>query len=85
MRNTSFTDILVMSSIICSLLCLILVLQITIITKATTPADQVLLELRSFREQVLNEHINTTIKIDDVIAFINAHIADTEVLPPPKE
>jgi hypothetical protein len=79
MRSINFTDLVVVSSMMCLLMCSILVLQIIIITKATIPADQVIAEVRAFRSQVSAEHSETIVKVDDVLSFIDAHITTVEL------
>jgi len=76
MRNINFTDLIAATSIMCLLLCSTLVLQIIIITKATIPADQVLTEMRAFREQVSAEHAQSMMILDDVMALVtNRNVA----------
>jgi hypothetical protein len=70
MRNINFTDLVAATSIMCLLLCSTLVLQIIIITKATIPADQVLTEMRAFREQVSAEHAQSLVKLGELTALV---------------
>lgn len=79
MRNVNFTDLIAATSVMCLLLCSSLVLQIIIITKSTIPADQVLAEMRAFRAQVSAEHVETNVRIDDVMAVVSAQTVVMEV------
>jgi hypothetical protein len=72
MRSITFTDLLFVSSLLCSMLCVVLVLQIIIITKATIPADQLITDMRVFRTQVAAEHTETNQKLNELLSFADA-------------
>jgi hypothetical protein len=75
MRTATTHDLVVSVSVMVAFCLLNLVMQIVIITKSTIPADAVITDIRVFRNEVANDHINALKALDEIRALVDGDIA----------
>lgn len=78
MRPATFHDLMMASAAIVGACCLVIVLQIIIITKATIPADVMLSDIRVLRSEITGELNVVSQRLANIEAFISAQ-ADAAV------
>lgn len=73
MRPATFHDLMMASAVIVGSCCLVIVLQIIIITKATIPADVMLTDLRVLRGEITREASIISQRLSNIESFVVAH------------
>jgi len=72
-RAATFHDLMMASGAIVGACCLVIVLQIIIITKSTIPADVLISDVRVLRSEVSNELNVISQRLSNIEAFVTSH------------